>query len=106
MKCPTCHADTHVLETRIWRDGFNRRARECYNQHRFYTYEVTEGYLNATMRRGLKAETVQGRKRSERMRQFMQANPDVPRATVAKKFGVSSGRARALWREMKKLVQC
>ena len=101
MKCLTCHADTVVLETRDWRDGLNRRTRGCFNGHRFYTYEVPAGYLNTTLRRGLRAETVQGRKRAERMRQFMQANPEVPRAAVAKKFGVSSGRARALWRELK-----
>ena len=59
------------------------RAGICYEQRTYLT-----GILNTTLRRGLRAETIQGRKRAERMRQFMQANPEVPRAAVAKKFGV------------------
>jgi hypothetical protein len=38
MKCPHCHGETHILETR----GKNKRRRQCLldNSHRFTTVEL------------------------------------------------------------------
>ena len=46
MKCPTCGAVTHVLETRPTDTHATRRARECDNMHRFVTLEVVEPAVN------------------------------------------------------------
>ena len=40
MKCPICGAPSDVLETRPYKQLFVRRSRECFNLHRFPTYEV------------------------------------------------------------------
>ena len=46
MKCPTCGAVTHVLETRLTDTHATRRTRECDNLHRFVTLEVVEPAVN------------------------------------------------------------
>lgn len=44
MKCPKCGtSDSSVKETRLWMDGtMYQRRRECFNGHRFATFEVSE----------------------------------------------------------------
>lgn len=46
MKCPTCGAVTHVLETRLTDTHATRRTRECDNLHRFLTLEVVGPAVN------------------------------------------------------------
>lgn len=40
MKCQKCGAPSHVLATRPHLTVFLKRSRECFNHHRFTTYEV------------------------------------------------------------------
>ena len=44
MKCPTCGTSaSEVVDTRPWQNGVMlRRRRECFNGHRFFTFEVSE----------------------------------------------------------------
>lgn len=46
MKCQQCKADTWVRETRKFQEVFTKRRHECFNGHRFSTYEVTKEYLD------------------------------------------------------------
>lgn len=46
MKCPTCGAASHVLDTRGTDTHATRRTRECDNLHRFATYEVVGPAIN------------------------------------------------------------
>jgi hypothetical protein len=95
MKCPRCGAPSDVVETRAWRELFNRRRRRCFNGHTFESYEVTAGVLDrravTTVLRGLQA-----RRRADQRRRLVLANPDMPASAAARQLGITEARVRQI----------
>lgn len=88
MKCPHCGADSSVEETRVYQDVFLRRARKCFNGHRFPTYEVHAGNIDRRTlvgtRRGVKAKA-----KSWQIKLRILAQPGAAATGVAAELGVS-----------------
>lgn len=87
MKCPTCGADTRVLETRATNTHATRRTRECFNNHRFTTLEAVESAVqpSALARR---EQTIRNRHaREARDRAIRRSN--LPARTLTAQYNLS-----------------
>ena len=102
MKCPRCGADTKVYDTRPHLVIFVQRRHECFNGHRFVTYEVFAGNLQ---RQKLKA-TVNGlaiRMRAEKIRAAVRADENRrSNVVLGKALGISDARVSQIRAKQKR----
>lgn len=81
---------------------FLRRYRQCFNDHRFMTYEVFAGNLD---RRGLTA-TVRGiaaRIQAAKIKRTVLANPSLTATSLAVKLNITEARVRQIRNEAQAL---
>jgi transcriptional regulator NrdR family protein len=99
VKCPTCAADSEVLETRPYRTVFLRRVRKCFNGHRFSTYEVFPGNLDR--RTIVTAERAAADRKLAWQRKQAVANSTEPATKLATRLGITSARVKQIRDELK-----
>lgn len=99
MKCPKCSADSTVLSTRVFKKVLLRRARECFNEHRFSTFEVFAGNLD---RRQLDkaAAGIAMRKIAWTRKQTVAKNPKASTTALANLLDITEARVRQIRREL------
>ena len=94
MKCPRCGADSSVSETRTHEDVFLRRARVCFNEHKFTTLEVHPGNVaGLTLTKKGVIERAASWLRKQRI-----LRSTAPAAEVAKQYGLTATYVRYLRR--------
>lgn len=99
MKCIHCGAPTDVAETRTKNAACTRRARVCFNGHRFTTYEVTPG---AVSWRDQGLATAGFERRAKAYATKKAALRDTrPATVVAAEVGCTAARIRQLRREQR-----
>jgi len=95
VKCPRCSADSSVLATREFADVLLRRSRECFNGHRFASFEVFKGNLDARTIAATKRGAV-GRAVAQRRRHQVLAQPDLTATQLAAQLGCTEARVRQI----------
>lgn len=65
MRCPHCHLDSAVVDSRLQANGTIRRRRVCPGQHRFWTWESTIDPVAALERRRKRALLEKARRDSQ-----------------------------------------
>ena len=98
MKCQRCAADSEVLETRT-SGPWVRRKRECFNGHRFVTYEVYRGNIDKRTRdatvRGLKSVSLANQRRIR-----VKNGAAKTASQLARELGVTEARVRQIRKEL------
>ena len=99
MRCMKCGAPTEVAETRPFMGVMLRRARVCFNGHRFSSYEVPPGALD---RRQLKAiqNGVADRQRAQHRKLAVLRAPNESASSLAKRLGITEARVRQIRKEV------
>lgn len=96
MRCPNCGAETSVLQTRKYMELFLRRARICFNDHRFFTLEVPPSMVDSRSLKlavhGLKTR----RKVAHQRIAAVKRAPHTPAAVLAEQLGISDARVRQI----------
>lgn len=95
MRCPRCGASTRTLETRSLADGLiNKRRRECFNTHRFWTFEVDDSlegtilkYATRRNRLAGKAKDHERARRDQRIVRMINAGQKYD--LIAEQFGLA-----------------
>ena len=98
MRCPQCGAASEVSDTRPAQHGLVvRRARKCFNEHRFVTYEApSAAYTSSTPAVKRAVDAVLRRwARRERDKGIRRALKTLSYTQTAAKFGVSKS---LVWR--------
>lgn len=97
MICPRCGAESQVTETREASMGTFRRRRQCFNGHRFTTFEVYEQTIKAAGLRDM-AATWRKAKASAKMWWRDRAIIMDARSTgaVAAEHGITGARVRQI----------
>lgn len=98
MKCLTCAADTSIVDTRPWKEVFVQRRHECFNGHRFKTYEVPAGCLSRKDV-ALAQIGVARRSKSWRLRRAVLTSPDASATVLANSLGCTEARVRQIRKE-------
>lgn len=88
MKCPKCVADSAVLETRVYKTVFLQRKRECFNGHRFYSFEVTSGCLSSTHVKRAEASVAIKETQAKNFR-YIRDHPNMSGAAIAARLGIT-----------------
>jgi len=95
MLCPKCGAPTRTLSTRALLSGLiNRRRRECFNEHRFNTFEFDDALEGTIMKYAGTAEReaalTKKRQMYERDRAIVRMiNDGVPFKAIGDKHGLA-----------------
>lgn len=98
MKCNRCGADSRVVSTRSFKVVLLKRSRECFNLHRFVTYEVYPGHLAhaelLTLERGHARRVA-----AHQLKLAVKRSQDTAEA-LGRKLGVSGARIRQIRKEL------
>jgi hypothetical protein len=93
VKCPRCGAPSEVRETRQQSAAVSRR-RECFNAHRFTTFEVPPVAVDkrqlAAAARGIVARARAWTRRLQVLRS------KEPASTLARRLGITEARVRQI----------
>lgn len=97
MKCPRCGAVSSVLDTRTGQHGQTIRRRQCFNMHKFSTWEVLPETFNrrdlaAGLRTSLTRVTTWARNAAIR-------RSTLPNTKIAAKHGITEARVRQIKKE-------
>lgn len=95
MKCPRCNADSEVLATREFSEVLLRRFRQCFNGHRFQSFEVFRGNLDARTIAATARGAV-GRAAAQKRRAAVLARPHASATELARMLGCSEARVRQI----------
>lgn len=95
MKCPKCGADSSVRSTRPYKELFTKRGLECFNNHRFVSYEVTAACLDRraleSVKRGIARSTV-----AEHRRRYVLERPELSNLQLAVRLKITSSRVKQI----------
>lgn len=95
MRCPRCNADSEVLATRGFAEALLRRYRRCFNGHRFQSFEVFRGNLDARTLAAT-ARGAAGREVARKRRATILARPDLSATELARMCDCTEARVRQI----------
>jgi hypothetical protein len=107
MKCQKCGADSSVLATRTHMEIFLKRSRECFNGHRFTSYEVFAANLDRrTLKQTINSAT-KIRKKSFAIKKAVLApeNATLRTGLLAKKLKISDSYVRDIRRQARFVME-